>query len=404
MNRREFLLTTGLAAAALQPAHSADVSENQSDDPLGVRADFPITREYAYLNTAYTSAVPIQAAEAGIEFTRAKAYRPDSLPDMMAGVERAREKFAAMLGVSGDEIGFLFATSEGENIVTHALEFKAGDNIVVDELHYTTTYVLYRQLEQTAGVELRIVPTHGGAALLEDFERLTDDRTRLISVSWVSHDNGYRHDVKALAEIAHAHGAYIYVDAIQAVGMFPMNLREQGIDFLASGSYKWLHASYNAAGFYVRNELLDLIPPDRAGYLHVRKLPGQHFRYELDRTARKYEFASPAFTGIYQLERAIDYLTGVGLDRIESHVVTLANYLNRELRNLGYEVLTPEGNASGIVTFAYRGESDELQEKLAAVKVIVTNRGEERHVRASVGLHNNRSEVDQLLDVLRDFS
>jgi cysteine desulfurase / selenocysteine lyase len=136
----------------------------------------------------------------------------------------------------------------------------------------------------------------------------------------------------------------------------------------------------------------------------VHKLPGEHFRYELDRTARKYEFASPAFTGIYQMERAIDYLTAVGLDRIESHVVTLANYLNHELRGLGYDVLTPAGNASGIVAFAYRGEPDALQKKLDIAKIVVTNRGEERHVRVSVGVHNNRSEVELLLDVLRDFS
>ena len=132
-------------------AHSAELKESLSDDPLGVRADFPNTRDSAFLNTAYVSAVPIQVAEAGIKFLRAKVYKPDSLPDMMAGVETAREKFATMLSVSGDEIGFLFATSEGENIVAHALDFKAGDNIVVDELHYITTYVLYRQLEQSAG-------------------------------------------------------------------------------------------------------------------------------------------------------------------------------------------------------------------------------------------------------------
>jgi len=404
MKRREFLVTSAVAAG-LQAVQAADVPALRGDDPLGVRADFPVTRDFAYLNTAYVGAVPKQAAEVGIDFLRAKVYRPDTLPQMMDRVESARKTFAKLLSVSADEIGFLFATSEAENIIANALDLKAGDNIVIDELHYETTYVLYRQLEESAGVELRMVPTMSdGAALIKDFERLTDERTRLISVSWVSHDNGYRHDVKALADIAHANGAYLYLDSVQAVGMFPMNLRDLDVDFLCSGSYKWLHASYNAAGFYVRSELLDRIPPDRAGYLHNRKIPGSHFRYELDRTARKYEFASPAFTGIYQMEKAIEYLAGVGLDRIEAHVVPLANYLNRELRGLGYKVLTPPDNSTGIVTFAYRSDPEVLQEKLNAAKVVVTNRREKKHVRASVGLHNNRTEVDSLLEVLRGFS
>ena len=404
MKRRDFLLTTGVAASlgAAGKVPAAAPPAVGDDDPLGVRGDFPVTREFAFLNTAYTGAVPVQVAEAGIEFARRKAYRPASLPEMMEGVERVRVKFAHMLKVVADEIGFLFATSAGENIIARALGLQSGDNVVIDELHYTTTYVLYRQLEETAGIELRIVPISEGTPLVEDFERLTDDRTRLISVSWVSSSTGYRHDIKVLADIAHARGAYIYVDAVQAVGMFPMDLRAEAIDFLASGSYKWLHASYNAAGFYVRRGLLDTIPPDRMGYLHVKKLPD--FRFEHDETARKYEIAAPAFSGLFQMERAIDYLSAVGFDRIEAHVVPLANYLNDELRKLGLDVLTPPGNESGIVAFAHGYSADALQERLDAARVVVTNRREKRHVRVSVALFNNRAEVDRLLDVMRGFT
>ncbi len=404
MKRRDFLLTTGVAAGLSATATGATAEQRPvgDADPLGVRADFPITRELAFLNTAYTGAVPVEVAEAGVAFARDKAYRTTSLPEMMEGVERARLKFARMLRVTADEIGFLFATSEGENIIAHALKFKAGDNVVIDELHYTTTYVLYRHLEKTAGLELRIVPTREGAARAEDFERLTDDNTRLISVSWVSSGTGYRHNIKTLADIAHAHGAYIYVDAVQAVGMFPMDVRAEGVDFLTSGSYKWLHASYNAAGFYVRRELLERIPADRMGYLHVKKLPD--FRYEHDASARKFEFAAPAFSGLLQLERAIDYLTNVGFARIEAHVVPLANYLNAELRALGFDVLTPPGNASGIVAIAHGPDPDELQRRLDAARVEVTNRREKRHVRISVALFNNKAEVDRLLEVMRAFA
>lgn len=394
-------LVTGLGSIRLAGA-AIDYSPS-GDDPLGVRDDFPITQNMNYLNTASQGAVPLQVLEAAIAFDRGKVYRPMPLPEMMEGVERARTNFAALIGATADEIGFVYSTSDGENIISRALDLRPGDNVVIDELHYTTSYVLYRYLEKNNGIELRIVPTTPeGAALLQDFDHLTDARTRLISVSLVSHDNGYRHDTRALAEIAHANSAYLYVDAVQAIGMFPVDVAADGIDFLTSNGYKWMHAGFNAAGMYVRRDLLDRIQPDRLGYLHVEKLPG--FHYEYPTSARKFEYASPAFNGVYQMDRAIDYLNRVGLERIEAHVVPLAGYLNQELRALGFRVLTPPGTRTGIVTFNHDLDPEKLQEALDQESIVVTNRQKERDVRVSVSLHTNRAELDHFLGVMRGLA
>lgn len=398
MNRRDFMLSTGLVASLggvrLSEAATEDFVPG-GDDPLGVRNDFPVLKTTNYLNTAYLSAVPLQVMEAGIAFDRSKAYKPMSLPEMMVGVEHARANYASFIGADADEIGFVYSTTDGENIIARSLDLKPGDNIVIDELHYTSTFVLYRELEKTRDIQLRIVPAKDGATPLKEFERLTDDRTRMISVSWVSHDNGYRHNMRALADLAHAHGAYVYVDATQAIGMIPTNVRDEDIDFMTGNGYKWMHAAFNAAGLYVRRELLDKIPPDRLGYLHVKQKPG--FQYDQADTARKYEYATPAINGVYQLDRAIDYIRDIGIARIETHVATLANQINRGLRELGFHVDTPLGTRTGIVTFAHGRNGQEVRQHLEQAGIEVTHRSGKGHIRVSASLHTNRAEVDHFL-------
>src|SRR5262249_38074804 len=146
-----------------------------------------------------------------------------------------------------EQVALLYSTSEGENIVTRSLGLKAGDNVVIDELHFTTTFVLYRQLEQELGIQLRIVPHSQGQVRLADYDAHVDRKTRLVSVAWVSNRNGYRQDIRALAALAHSRGAYLYVDAIQALGTFPTDLGAEGMDFLTSGSYKWFFGGFGVA-------------------------------------------------------------------------------------------------------------------------------------------------------------
>jgi len=300
-----------------------------ADDPLGVRADFPVVEQGIYLNSPYITPSPRQVVDAGHRFWQAKSHSPISLGDMLAETTSVRQKFARLIGATEPEIGILDATSAGENLVARSLGLGRGDNVVIDDLHYETTYALYRGLAETAGVELRIVRSGDGAATAEEFAELVDDATRLVSVSWVSHRNGYAHDLRALADLAHAHGAYLYADAIQGIGMLPLDVRETGIDFLTAGTYKWMLGGYGVAPFFVRAELLDTIEPDRAGSLNIaNELPDFHF--ELHQDARKYIYATPAFGAMYQLGAALDYLLDVGIANIEQHTVALAGRLREE--------------------------------------------------------------------------
>ncbi len=391
-SRRAFLHSLGAVAAARTATVAA-----QPADPLGVRSEFPVASRRTYLNAAYIAPVPRAVAAAGRAFDDAKAEAPIALGEMQKHADGVRAAYATLIGAGADEIAFLYATSEGENIVARGLGLAAGDNVVVDDLHYNTSFVLYRELERTAGIQLRIVAARDGAVHLDDVARVVDRRTRLVSVAWVSHQNGFRHDLRPLADLAHAHGAYLYADGVQAVGMFPIDVIQAGVDFMAAGTYKWLLGSFGVAPFYIRRALLDRIPLDRHGALHVARELGDH-RYAIHPSAKRFDYATPAFGPIYQLGAGLEFLRGVGVAAIEQHTVALADRLNRGLRGQGARVLTPAGNRSSIVSFAV-DPAREAARQFAAAGIDVTVREAGRMVRVSPALYNTTADIDRCLEV-----
>ena len=401
LNRRQFIEVASGASALLRLEPQG--LENRQDDPLGVRRDFPAVRDGLYLNSAYIAPIPLPVAEAARAFADRKASKPIPLDEMLKKTDEVRGQFARLIGAEPDEVGFLFATSEGENLVASALDLKAGDNVVVDELHYETTFVLYRHLEETRKITLRIVKHRDGRVTSEDFARAVDGRTRLVSVAWVSHQNGFRHDMRPLADLAHAHGALFYTDAVQALGMFPADVRAAGVDCMTSGTYKWLLGGFGVAPFFVRRDLLERIRVDRLGALHVEKELGDH-RYAIYRTARKFEYATLPFAEVYQLGAALAYLERVGVDRIERHTVALARDLREGLAALGFRVFTPPDNSSSIVSVHLDRNAARAREVLTSNGVQVSFREKGSQIRVSPALFNTREEIGRFLDLAKSFA
>jgi selenocysteine lyase/cysteine desulfurase len=398
LNRRQFI---EVAAAAFAPLTTQSPSDQ--DDPLSVRRDFPAARDGLYLNSAYIAPVPIPVADAARTFAERKAAKPIPLGEMLSKTDEVRGQFARLVGADTDEIGFLFATSEGENIVASALDLKPGENVVIDELHYETSFVLYRRLEETRRIELRIVKHRDGAVTRDDFAPAVDDRTRLVSVAWVSHQNGFRHEMRPLADLAHAHGALLYADAVQALGMFPVSVRDAGVDCMTSGTYKWLLGGFGVAPFFLRRELLDRIRVDRLGALHVEKELDDH-RYEIYRTAKKFEYATLPFAEVYQLGAALTYLERVGVERIERHTVALARDLRQGLDGLGFRLFTPPDNRSSIVSVRLDRHQDRARQVLEDNRVQVSIREKGSMIRVSPALFNTRAEIARFLDYAKRFA
>jgi selenocysteine lyase/cysteine desulfurase len=406
LTRRQFIgATSGATAlgALPQPARGA----GQATAPFNPRADFPAVNDYAFLNTAYIGLIARPVVEAGRAWLDARATRPLEVGEMLAKADEVRHRFAGLINATDEEIGLLFSTSEGENVVTDALDFKPGDNVVIDDLVYPSTPVIHRRLQETKGVELRIVKHRSGAVQVADFERLVDKRTRLISVAWVSNLNGFCHDMRPLANLAHANGAYLYTDAIQAIGTAPLDVRAAGVDFLCCGSYKWLMAGFGVAPFFVRRELLDRVRADRVGWHVEKRLDDYHYQHY--RSGKKYEFASLAFGELYQLAAALAYLDRVGLTQIETHTAALMAQLRKGLVDRKFRIFTPEGSRSSILSFYIDQQAAAANKALEAAGVKVSVQNGDRtdayggtgapfsRVRVSVSFFNNAADIERML-------
>jgi selenocysteine lyase/cysteine desulfurase len=407
IDRRRFVgSATSLAALALtDPVRALEPASDRraaGDDPLGVRPDFPILDNgRAFLNSAYIAPIPRAVLAAGAAFYEAKSTRPMSVGELLGKVNEVCTQFARLIHASPDEIGFVYATTEGENTVAGNIPLAPGDNVVVDDLHYDGALVVHRQMEKRRGTQLRIVKNRNGEVTPADIARQVDDRTRLIAVSYVSSVNGLRHDVRALADLAHAHGALLHVDAIQALGMFPVDVRADDVDFLCGGTYKWLLGGFGVAPFYIRQSLLDRVPPDRFGIFGVASGTPDH-RFDIKQSARRYNYASLPFAEVHQLGAALSYLDRVGVARIEAHTMGLTRRLEAGLLSQGYRLFTPAGNRSSVLCFYTVRPTIEVRAALDQAQVDVTVR--EGHVRASMALFNNADDVDRLLAVTRGLS
>ncbi len=398
IDRRSFVKAAALGAAVTNPIRALADSAPAPLDPLGVRKDFPVVANRIYLNSAFIAPVHQAVIAASRAYIEAKATGALQLPSLRQSADTVRAQFARMINATPDEIGLLFSTGDGENVLANGVGLKPGDNVVVDDLHYNTEFVLYRTLEATRGIELRVVKNREGAVTAQDFEPHIDERTRIVSVAWVSNQNGFRHDMRPIADLAHAHGALFYADAVQAAGMIELDVQAAGVDALCSGSYKWLMSEFGVAPFFVRREALDRIQSDRIGEFSVaRALPDDH--YQLLTTAKKFEGTSRAFGAVAQLQTSLSYLEKIGIARIEEHTVGLAQHLYQELAKQGYKMFTPPGNQSSIVTFYFTKSVDDLRAAFRAANIEVTIRNGQ--VRVSPALFNNAEEIERCLEITK---
>jgi len=403
ISRRSFLsAAAGVTSAAaqgnlLQRADAASPRSREAPkfDQAAIRHDFEILNtDQVFLNTAYSAPIPRQVVMAGIEALHRKEVNP--LEDPASDAVRAG--FAKLINASPDEIGLLHSTGEAENVIARGLDLKAGDNVVISSLHYDNEFILYRILEKELGVDFRVAPHRAGAVEARDVEPFVDRRTRLISVALVSHQNGYVHDLRALAELAHSHGAYLYADAIQAVGSICVDVRATQVDFLCAGAYKWLLSRNGVAPFYVKRSLFDRLRIDRYGEGQIaNRLP--NWQYDLYTDARRFESATASNGATAELAASLKYLDQIGVANIDAHGVKLGLKLQQELSRMGHRLFTPMGNRCPIVAFYANKPVSMARALFSENKINVTARN--GTVRVSPALFNNDEDIERLLDTAR---
>jgi len=417
-NRRELLAGLGTAAAAAAFGDAASAVSAASAPGDGGAAGFPRKADFAfekgvtYLSGAFTHPMPIAAADAYRDaVNRRGTVGATPATGLGASAPRVDPKaaFAALINAKPSEISYIPNTSAGENLVVECLGIGKNDgNVVTDALHFEGALVHLMEL-QKQGLDLRVVAPRDGRIEMHDLERVVDNRTKLVEVSLVSMYNGFQHDLKAVCDLAHAHGAYVYADIIQAAGAVPIDVRATGVDFAATATYKWLMGDFGLAFFYVREDLLG----------RIVKRPHWSYRSAADvdihlspfdpespkpvtwtpRTDASgyFELGTIANAVVAALSVSLPYVQRLGVEAIERYRQPMLKRLQDEMPRLGFTPATPRGSTSPIVTFASR-DTRPAARRLEAAKVAV--RVAPYWIRIAPSIYNDMRDVDRLLDAL----
>jgi selenocysteine lyase/cysteine desulfurase len=409
INRREWFARTGgwLGASALDWRAVAI----HPDETTAIRDAFPLASGRTYLNNASVHPMSLttrRAVEAYLD-ARTTGSPETGTPDPRVPVARIKTLFASLIGARDADIALVPSTTVGENLVVSGLGIPGGQgNIVTDALHFEGSLYHYQSLRQK-GLDVRMVVPRDGRIDLKDMERAIDRKTTLVAVSLVSWINGFTHDLKALCDLAHAQGALVYADVIQAVGARPIDVVATDVDFCASASYKWLMGDFGVGFLYVKEKHLgSVLARTQYGFRQLDEftthfLPGDPpgdgpiSWKQRGGAAGHFEVGTWASAAITALGASLEFIQRVGVERILAHNRALALRIQRELTRLGFAPLTPDDSIGSIVSFAVKDREDTAR-RLARAKVDVSLGA--RRMRISPSIYNNDRDVDALISAL----
>jgi len=420
MSRRELLAGLGAAAtwnartsvhASALPVEARREAELPSRAPaLPAKDDFVIPEGLTYLNCAYTHPIPKAGLDALRDYgDRRSRFQAVSTPLQKKPVD-IKAEFAELINAKRSEISFIPNTSTGENLVVNGLDIpRSGGNVVTDELHFEGALLHLQALQQKAGLDLRIVKPRQWRIELKDLERAIDKKTKLVEISLVAMNNGFQYDLKAVCDIAHANGAYVYADIVQAAGTTPIDVRASGVDFCACSSFKWLMGDFGLGFLFVKESLLDtVLHQTQYGYYQAKEieshfLPGDtpgaapySFQIFPDATGH-FETGTPAIGAAQVLSESLPYIRSLGVENIQAHRQPLLEKLREEVPRLGYAPLTPPESTSALISFVVKSPED-VRKRLANARVNV--RVAERYMRIAPSIFNDLNDVDRLLEAL----
>ncbi len=414
MTRRD-LLTGAAAAASAAAASTPDFSE--------VRKNFPRAVKETYFNAAAQHPLGLHALQGMQRYMDFMCQGwTDGLHDFWEeGFTEVKPMFARLIHAKPSEIAFTGSTTIGENTLVNGMDLR-GANVVTNDLHYSTSISDYLTRQHLQGLDVRIVKNRDWDIDLRDMERAVDGKTKLIAVSLVSSVNGHLENIKALSDLAHAHGAYLYGDIIQGCGAIPIDVKAMGIDMASCAMYKWLMGEHGFGFLYCREDLLGPVVKGTLfeGHpeLNYRPWAAQPKAGEPEignhpsRAIAALECGTPSVITYAAQYESFKYIENLGIANIRRHVRPLIDRLRKELPPLGYTCITPPATETPIITFlAHDVESTRNKIRTAnrtgRAKISITGPNSAltvgrfgNHVRFSVSVYNNDRDVDKILEVL----
>ena len=371
-----------------------------------IRALFPICSKKVYLEAGLSNGGCTIAKEA------MDLYFEENFNGILEGkrqwneaADEVRALSAQLLGgVCPDHIAITKNTVEGLNIISQSFPFEKGDNVVINTDEHISNVMPWLALKEK-GVEVRIAKSENHRLSPDIIEKYIDKNTKIVAISHVQAPTGYKCDIKTLADICHKNGAFLVVDAIQSLGLIPLDAKNWGIDAVASGAHKNLLSVTGVGLLYIAPQLMKMLTPSYAGSSGVRSFDRESWTNTLkdELNARKFELSNLNYPGIYTLRAALKFILEVGIENIAAHVAVLSQKMNDGLREIGYHVATPANPDERA------GINSVVVPDLAHMKAwfgernIAISKMDLGFVRLSLGIFSNEEDVDIALKYARQY-
>jgi selenocysteine lyase/cysteine desulfurase len=368
----------------------------RTPDWKAARALFPSLKKYTFLNAAGGAPLARPVAAAGARYyEEALAHGDAYWEHWLERMEQARADLARFIGAAPEEVGFTINTSHGMSLVAGALKGRGTVLTMRDEFPSSTLAWL------NAGYKVRFVEPVNGEYPPERIEKAITPGVKILVTSYVEYRTGFRQDLAAVGRLCRRRGLTYVVNATQALGAMPVDVKKAGIDFMVFSCFKWTMAGYGAAGIFAAKKHLGAVKFQQAGW---RSVPVPE---EMDNEAVKMKKAASAveagcmhFPSIFALGASIKLLSGLGAANIQARILDLGDYLVSELGAIGAATATPLRRAcrSGITIIKCRNAAKAV-EKLAAKGIMVSARG--AGIRVAIHFYNDRNDIDKLIAALK---
>jgi selenocysteine lyase/cysteine desulfurase len=371
-----------------------------------LRAELPVTERWAYFDHAAVAPLTLRAQKAMSEWSE------DLLANglinerrWLTRLDQVRALSARLIGADPLDVAFVKNTSEGVGIVAEGFPWQSGDNVVIAQEEYPANQYPWMNLRDR-GVEVRSVASRpDGRLWIDDLVAALDARTRILSLSWVEFASGFRNDLDALGELCRARRIAFFVDAIQGLGVFPLDIGKTPIDFLAADGHKWLLGPEGAGILWIRRDWIERLRPVDIGWNSV--VGARDFSkidFQLKPHAGRYESGTMNVSGITGLGGSLELLLEVGIDTVAARVIELTDYLCGRVaeRSAGPRVFGSRrsGDLSGIVSLEYAdpAQAGAVVRECRGNGIVINKRA--GRVRVSPHCYNSFEEIDRLLGYL----
>ena len=380
-------------------------SNTQLDE---IRDLFPVARSgCVYMNHAAISPLPTPTFEETRRWLEVRnSGAVENFEEGMQTIEDTRNRVASYINAkSPEQITFVGNTSDAISAITEGMQWKEGDEIILNTLEFPTNVQPFRRLEKK-GVVIRYVESADHRVNPEDIEALITPNTKLVSISAVQYLSGFRADLERIGELCSSRGIYFVVDGIQALGASPIDVQTCMIDALATGAHKWLMSPMGIGFLYLSEKMQATLEPYKTGWLSVED-PWELSKFEKSwlPVSRHLETGTPNLIGISGLGSSLTLFEGIGTEAIRKHIQFLSGYvLDRIESKNNITVITPDDDNQrmGIATFKVHSSSDlDLETVLGALREKkITISAREGFFRISPHMYNTEEEIDLVIDEL----